>query len=142
MNQVFDYINMDDGFENDGDGPRFGSSALQKKPVANDRDRSPAADREKYKAPELKKHSELKELKKADPAQQTGEDAGAAADDDEFPKGPRQRTFTFSQAESPDAGDRKEGDEEEDDQENEADIQGRKEALKQQLRSLQEQEQN
>lgn len=60
---------MDDGFE--GDGPRFGSSALQKKPATDDRDRSPAADREKFKAPELKKHSELKKSiadARADPA--------------------------------------------------------------------------
>ena len=28
MNQVFDYINMDDGFDNERDGPCFGSSAL------------------------------------------------------------------------------------------------------------------
>ena len=60
MNQVFDYINMDDGFEHDRDGPRFGASPMQYKNATNDRDRSPAVDREKYKAPELKKHSDLK----------------------------------------------------------------------------------
>lgn len=144
MNQVFDYINMDDGFENERDGPCFGSSALQKKTAPNESDRSPAADREKFKAPELKKHSELKKSiaeARTDPVQPTGEDAGAADDDAEFLKaGPRQRTFTFSQAESPDTNDRKEDDEEEEDQEN--DIQSRKEEIKKQLMSLQDQEAN
>jgi hypothetical protein len=72
MNQVFDYINMDDGFDNDKDGkdgPHFGASALQtnksvdkipKVPIAaipekeeqkETRERSPTTDREKYKAP-------------------------------------------------------------------------------------------
>lgn len=116
MNQVFDYINMDDDFNNDKEGPRFGSSALQKKSASNDRDRSPVIDREKFKAPELKKHSELRkgglfEGEEEEPEETLPETSG------------RKRTFTFSKAnESPDK--------QEEDQQSAADIQSRKEQIK------------
>lgn len=98
MNQVFDYINMDDGFENDRDGPCFGQSALQKNksveplpvPVENvARDRSPTTDREKYKAPEMKKHAQLKKGMFEAVADAEKAEDDPEGKDDSFDAGPR-----------------------------------------------------
>ena len=140
MNQVFDYINMDDGFDAAQDAPAFGSSALQKKSSAQERDRSPAAARAKFKPPEVKKHSQLKKgmaEAMAEAEEQLPEDQAGASDDDADWKdkdGPRKRTFTFSQAlEGADP------DEQNDEDGGAAgDIQSRKEQIKQQLLSLQD----
>ena len=57
--QAFDYINMDDGFDPVKDSPGFGTEQLEKDKSPSP-DKSPAADREKYKAPDIKKNSEIK----------------------------------------------------------------------------------
>ena len=64
LNQCFDFINMDDGFDAEKDKPNFGASAQTKKQATTEeRDKSPAADREKFKAPVIKKNAQLKKGK-------------------------------------------------------------------------------
>ena len=54
---------MDDGFDPDKESPGFGSSTpntkLEKNPMSASPEKDPLADREKYKAPEIKKNSDL-----------------------------------------------------------------------------------
>lgn len=118
---------MDDGFDSERDKPAFASSAQPPQETKVERDKSPVADREKYKAPEMKKNAQLKKGKAADhekPKSLFPED-----DDEEeqtFNQPPRERTFTFSNALA--EVNKEEGEEEE--EEDNVDIASRKEQLK------------
>ena len=140
LNQAFDFINMDDGFDAEKDKPNFGSSAqtTKKQATTEERDKSPAADREKFKAPVIKKNAQMTKGK----IQVADEDNSKQIADNEddldkdFDSQPRERTFTFSKALGMEGG---EGtDSPQNNSENDNDIDARKEKLKQQLMSLQE----
>ena len=103
-------------------------------PSPDKRDKSPAADREKFKAPDIKKNSELNKVK--------GFEKQLQADDkdvdDDFDTQPRQRTFTFSKALGEEQSDSMESPQK--DNETEGDIDARKEQLKKELMSLHDQD--
>lgn len=100
-------------------------------------DRDPAADREKFKAPDIKKNSEMKKGKTIDYDKMKNIQADNNNEVDDFDK-PRERTFTFSKALGEDQDDSIGSPQMND--ENSGDIESRKELLKKELMSLQEQE--
>lgn len=133
---------MDDGFDPEKDSPGFGTSAQNSKLEKQEMsvspnpspEKNPAADREKFKAPDIKKNSQLNKAKGFE-KQLQAEDQDL---DDDFDTQPRQRTFTFSKALGEDQSDSVESPEK--DGETAGDIDARKEQLKKELMSLQDTE--